>query len=102
METCVLIPQEFSLAVTAAGARNSGEQMVSVWTTTRIKQGALYYPFQGTVRIDKLNIYSYISEEDVSTYSIFIIFILGRTWHNMFKKKLLIALIFLLLNHTTI
>lgn len=66
METCVLIPQEFSLAVTAAGARNSGEQMVSVWTTTRIKQGALYYPFQGTVRIDKLNMYSYISEEDVS------------------------------------
>lgn len=66
METCVLIPQEFSLAVTAAGARNSGEQMVSVWTTTRIKQGALYYPFQGTVRIDKLNIYSYITEEDVS------------------------------------
>lgn len=67
METCVLIPQEFSLVVTAAGARGSGEQTVSAWTTTRIKQGALYYPFQGTVRIDKLNIYSYISEDDVST-----------------------------------
>lgn len=67
METCVLIPQELSLAVTAAGARNSGEQSVSVWSSTRIKQGELYYPFQGTVRIDKLNIYSYVENEDVST-----------------------------------
>lgn len=67
METCVLIPQELSLAVTAAGARNSGEQSVSVWSSTRIRQGELYYPFQGTVRIDKLNIYSYVENEDVST-----------------------------------
>lgn len=68
METQVLIPQEFSLVVTASGARSSGEPLVSVWTTNRIKQGALYYPFQGTVRIDNLDIYSYINEEDVSTY----------------------------------
>lgn len=66
METCVLIPQEFSLVVTAAGARSSAEQVVSVWTTNRIKQGTLYYPFQGTVRIDKLDINSYIDEDDVS------------------------------------
>lgn len=68
METCVLIPQELSLAVTSAGARNSGEQTVSVWSSTRIKQGEMYYPFQGTVRIDKLNILSYVSDEDVSTH----------------------------------
>lgn len=75
METCVLIPQEFSLAVTAAGARSSGEQTVSVWSSTRIKQGALYYPFQGTVRIDKLHMYSYIDEEDVSNpISLFVCF----------------------------
>lgn len=66
METCVLIPQELSLVVTTAGARSSGEQTVTAWSTTRIKQGALYYPFQGTVRIDKLNVYSYINEDDVS------------------------------------
>lgn len=70
METCVLIPQEFSLVVTAAGARNSGEQVVSVWSTTRIKQGTLYHPFQGTVRIDKLNIYSYINDDDVSNHQL--------------------------------
>ncbi|KAG4068167.1 hypothetical protein HA402_001592 [Bradysia odoriphaga] len=65
METCVLIPQEFSLVVTSLGARNSGDQVASVWTTNRIKQGAFYYPFQGTVRIDKLNIYSYVDDEDI-------------------------------------
>lgn len=67
METCVLIPQEFALTVTAAGARNSGEPVVSVWTTSRIPQGTLCYPFQGTVRIDKLDVHSYIEEDDVST-----------------------------------
>lgn len=67
METCVLIPQELSLAVTAAGARSSGEQMISVWSSARIKQGELFYPFQGTVRIDKLNIYSYVDNDDVSS-----------------------------------
>lgn len=68
METCVLIPQEFALVVTATGARNSAEPFVSVWSTTRIPQGALCYPFQGTVRIDKLDVYSYIEQDDVSTY----------------------------------
>lgn len=74
METCVLIPQDLSLAVTAAGARSSGEQTVSVWSSTRIKQGEMYYPFQGTVRIDKLNILSYVSDEDVSTNIFFNLF----------------------------
>lgn len=68
METCVLIPQDFSLVVTTPGAHHSGEQMVSVWTSTRIKQGALYYPFQGTVRFDKLNVFSYLNEKDVSKH----------------------------------
>lgn len=75
METCVLIPQEFALTVTAAGARNSGEPVVSVWTTSRIPQGTLCYPFQGTVRIDKLDVHSYIEEDDVSTH------ILGLRMH---------------------
>lgn len=66
METQVLIPQEFSLVVHASGARHSAEPNVSVWTTDRINQGALFYPFQGTVRIDNLDMYSYIDEEDVS------------------------------------
>lgn len=84
METCVLIPQEFSLVVTSLGARSSGEQVASVWTTNRIKQGAFYYPFQGTVRIDKLNVYSYVDEEDVSTDQNFCFFFYFPTikWPN--------------------
>lgn len=69
METCVLIPQEFALAATAAGARHSAEQQVSVWSTRYIQKGTLCYPFQGTVRIDKLDIYSYVKDEDVSISS---------------------------------
>lgn len=66
METCVLIPQDFSLVLTAPGAKKSREQVASVWSTSRIQQGTLCYPFQGTVRIDKLNIHSYVEEDDVS------------------------------------
>lgn len=66
METCVLIPQEFALAVTGVGARNSREQTATVWSNTAIPQGTVCYPFQGTVRIDNLDLYSYVDEDDVS------------------------------------
>ncbi|XP_041787580.1 uncharacterized protein LOC121602889, partial [Anopheles merus] len=65
METCVLIPQEFALAVTGVGARNSREQTATVWSNTSIPQGTLCYPFQGTVRIDNLDVYSTIEEDDI-------------------------------------
>lgn len=69
METCVLIPQEFSLVLTAADARANKkipEMNVHVWTNARIPQGTLIYPFQGTIRLDKLEVYSYLEENDVS------------------------------------
>ncbi|XP_039284956.1 zinc finger protein 829-like isoform X2 [Nilaparvata lugens] len=68
METCVLIPQEFSLVLTAADARLSKkipEMGVSVWTNARIPQGTLIYPFQGTIRLDKLEVYSYLEDNDI-------------------------------------
>jgi hypothetical protein len=66
METQVLIPQEFSLVLTAAGAKKSREQVASVFSTARIPQGTVLYPFQGTVRTDKLEIFTYLDENDVS------------------------------------
>ncbi|KAJ9582152.1 hypothetical protein L9F63_003494 [Diploptera punctata] len=76
METCVLIPQEFSLVLTAGPApapaavdRNANklpEMRVNVWTNARIPQGTLIYPFQGTIRLDKLEVYSYLDDNDVS------------------------------------
>ncbi|XP_046389175.1 zinc finger protein 316 [Ischnura elegans] len=89
METCVLIPQEFSLVLTAAtagadGRRSAGltsdssslsvedrnanrlfEMRVDVWSNTRIPQGAVVYPFQGTIRLDKLEVYSYLDDNDI-------------------------------------
>lgn len=85
METQVLIPQEFALVVTASGARNSADPNVSVWTTDRIKQGALYYPFQGTVRIDNLDLYSYVDEDDVSKGNPFLA-IINNLSINQFAK----------------
>lgn len=67
METQVLIPQEFSLVLTAPGGKKSREQVASVFSSARIQQGTVIYPFQGTVRTDKLEIFSYLDEHDVST-----------------------------------
>jgi hypothetical protein len=66
METQVLIPQEFSLVLTAPGGKKSREQVASVFSSVRIPQNTVFYPFQGTVRIDKLEIHSYLDEHDVS------------------------------------
>lgn len=66
METQVLIPQEFSLVLTAPGGKKSREQVATVFATARIPQGTVLYPFQGTVRTDKLEIYAYLEENDVS------------------------------------
>lgn len=65
METCVLIPQEFSLAVTPTTNRNDAD--VTVWTNAEIKQGTIFYPFQGTIRMDKLNTFKHLDHDDVST-----------------------------------
>lgn len=72
METCVLIPQEFSLVLAAGNADNrfpkkrGPEVTVTVWTNAKIPQGTLIYPFQGTIRLDKLEVYSYLDDNDVS------------------------------------
>lgn len=73
METQVLIPQEFSLVLTAPGGKKSREQVASVFSSARIPQGTVLYPFQGTVRTDKLEIFSYLDEHDVSKKIIFIL-----------------------------
>lgn len=66
METCVLIPQEFSLCIRTQDKNSNGDPEVSVWSNSSIAQGSLCYPFQGTIRIDKLDVYGTLDEEDVS------------------------------------
>lgn len=63
MDHLVLIPQDFNLVVTS---ENSPQDNVTVWSNQRIAQGTIYYPFQGTVRFDKLSVFSTASSDDVS------------------------------------
>jgi hypothetical protein len=63
MDHLVLIPQDFNLVVTS---EKLPQDNVTVWSNQRIAQGTVYYPFQGTVRIDKLNVFSTASDDDVS------------------------------------
>lgn len=65
METCVLIPQELSLALTA---RLSNQDSVTVFSNARIPQGTVLYPFQGTVRLDKIRVNGCLNDNDVSTF----------------------------------
>lgn len=67
METCVLIPQEFSLCIRGPVLGNrKAEPEVSVWSNSPISQGTLCYPFQGTIRLDKLEVHGQLEEDDVS------------------------------------
>lgn len=69
METCVLIPQEFSLCIrTPVIPSRRVEPEVSVWSNTSIAQGALCYPFQGTIRLDKLEVLGQLEDDDVSRF----------------------------------
>lgn len=63
MDHLVLIPQDFNLVVTSEKLPHDN---VTVWSNQRIAQGTIYYPFQGTVRIDKLNVFATTNDDDVS------------------------------------
>lgn len=73
METCVLIPKELSLqAVPVANVQRSNkrhhhaEPEITVMTNVNVPRGTLIYPFQGTVRMDKLDVFSFLDDTDVS------------------------------------
>lgn len=79
METCVLIPKEFSLAL--ATDHNTCPELfkndsrsftadvrISVWSNVFIPSGTLIYPFQGSIRFDKIDLYSLLDDNDVSNY----------------------------------
>lgn len=67
MDTCVLIPEEFSLVLTLhPNPKNILEMNVALWSNKTLPPGARFYPDQGTVRLDKLEVYSKLKEDDVS------------------------------------
>lgn len=74
METCVLIPKEFSLALAndlnRPHKKEDGDVRISVCSTVFIPAGTLIYPFQGSIRYDKIDLYSLLDDNDVSFYLI--------------------------------
>ncbi|XP_076373869.1 PR domain zinc finger protein 5-like isoform X2 [Tachypleus tridentatus] len=68
METCVLIPSEFSLVLISfseSKISHSCETGVCVWSNQKIPHGRRFSPFQGTFRLDNLEVYSYLQDSDV-------------------------------------
>ena len=67
METCILIPDEFSLVLTLhPNPKNILEMNVALWSNTTLHVGSRFSPDDGKVRLDRLEVYSYLDEEDVS------------------------------------
>ncbi|XP_023224953.1 zinc finger protein 391-like [Centruroides sculpturatus] len=66
METCVLIPPEFSLVLTTDTNSNRLYEMgVRVWSNQAIAKGSRFRPSQGTIRLDKLEVYSLLNDNDI-------------------------------------
>lgn len=89
METCVLIPKEFSLALANDRDKSNvglfiekndsnhifgSNVRISVWSNVFIPRGTLIYPFQGSIRFDKIDLYSLLDDNDVSYYEKIIYF----------------------------
>lgn len=43
------------------------EPEITVMTNVDVPRGTLIYPFQGTVRMDKLDVFSFLDDTDVSS-----------------------------------
>ena len=68
MDTCVLIPDEFSLVLTLQpNTDNNLEMHVAVWSNSLLEPGTRFRPDEGKVRLDKLDVGAELEENDVST-----------------------------------
>ncbi|KAH7944849.1 hypothetical protein HPB49_001270 [Dermacentor silvarum] len=78
METFVLIPKELSLVIsdratstTTTDSTTSGDRpptkevTAAVWSNSRISRGTRFLPFQGTVRLDKLEVFGTLDQKDM-------------------------------------
>jgi hypothetical protein len=67
MDTCVLVPEEFSLVLTPhPNPRNVMEMSVALWSNTSLPPGTVFHSDQGSFRLEKLEVYSKLDTTDVS------------------------------------
>lgn len=72
------------MCVRSTGLGNRREPEVSVWSNTNIAQGTLCYPFQGTIRIDKLEVYGQLEDDDVSKLIVLDTYIMNKNYTYIF------------------
>jgi len=51
-------------------------------TNVNVPRGTLIYPFQGTVRMDKLDVFSFLDDTDVSVIDIYTVIYYYRRVYN--------------------
>lgn len=67
MDSCVLIPEEFSLVLTLhPNPKNILEMSVAVWSNTFIPAGTIFRPDEGVFKLDKIEVFSKLPATDVS------------------------------------
>ncbi|KAL4229844.1 hypothetical protein ACF0H5_010236 [Mactra antiquata] len=66
MDTWVLIPEEFSLVLTLhPNPKNILEMKVALWCNQTLSAGTRFYSDQGEMKLDKLEVYTKLSTDDV-------------------------------------
>ncbi|XP_048254618.1 zinc finger protein 629-like [Haliotis rufescens] len=66
MDSCVLLPRDFGLVLMLhPNPKNILEMSVSVWSNVHLSPGTSFYPDEGHVKLDKLEIYSVLDKKDV-------------------------------------
>ena len=67
MDSCVLIPEQFSLVLTLhPNPKNILEMSVAVWSNTFISTGTIFRPDEGVFKLDKIEVFSKLPTNDVS------------------------------------
>ena len=87
MECHVLLPEELMLrplgGCSSPSVARLLEQQVGVVAKSTISKGSRFHPVQGTVRCGRLEVYSTLSQDDVSQIS----FSQKSHWSNLYSKK---------------
>ena len=67
MYACVLIPRSLSLVLTLhPNPGNMLEMAATVWANVHLHQGHVFFPDEGELRLDQLEVYSVLADNDVS------------------------------------
>jgi len=68
METCILIPPELSVILRPTGRQGRLLEMeATLWTNCALRPGFTLLPDDGELRLDRLELFTDLSDKDVRT-----------------------------------